>query len=224
MASHDGNVSDSSSLSSVLDDPPPKKRVKGGAGADKKKNSGGAAAPQQSSDEAEVKKLQSQLVKCGVRKIWAFELKRYGDDAKAKIRHLKGILRDIGMDGRFSESRAREIKERRELLADLEAVQEMDRNWGLHGSSGRPSRSLQHKKSLKEPSSDEEEEEEGADDAGMTEKKNGAKKNGSGDEGNENGGSDDDNDDAPKTWAKNRSAARRADFPFLGSGSESDSD
>ncbi|CAK7199800.1 hypothetical protein SEUCBS139899_002486 [Sporothrix eucalyptigena] len=202
---------DSDSLSSVIDDPPPKKKK------------GTTLASTLSPDEAEVKKLQGQLVKCGVRKIWAFELKSYGDDAKAKIRHLKGMLRDIGMDGRFSESRAREIKERRELEADLEAVQEMDRNWGTHGSSGRPSRSRQYK-SLKEESSDDDENEGegggGGHNAG-DEDDGDAKKERKGRPAGENNEDDDDEEDAaPKTSRR----SRFGDLAFLGSDSESDSD
>jgi len=102
--------------------------------------------------EAEIKALQSQLVKCGVRKIWGFELKQYGEDGKAKIRHLQGMLKDVGMTGRFSEQRAKEIKEARELKADLDAVMEGESKWGLE--SGRRNRG--QRKSFKE-SSDEDE-------------------------------------------------------------------
>lgn len=73
------------------------------------------------------------------------------------------MLKDAGMVGRFSESRAKEIKEMRELQADLEAVQEGDQSWGL--TSGRRSRGAAVKKSMKLPSDsddDEDEEDEGA--------------------------------------------------------------
>ncbi|KAJ2981709.1 hypothetical protein NQ176_g1863 [Zarea fungicola] len=100
------------------------------------KKSGSAAEPTDP-QEAEIKKLQSQLTKCGVRKLWHHELKDC-HDARSKIRHLKKMLADIGMEGRFSEAKAREIKETRELLADAEAAQEMDRLWGK--DSGRSSR------------------------------------------------------------------------------------
>ncbi|KHJ32421.1 putative transcriptional regulator [Erysiphe necator] len=82
-------------------------------------------------EEMTLKKLQSQLRKCGVKKIWHFELKEYGEDTRAKINHLQKALKDIGMQGRFSEAKAREIKESRELKADLEAVKEGDMKWGL---------------------------------------------------------------------------------------------
>ena len=106
-----------------------------------------------SPDDQELKKLQGQLVKCGVRKIWQFELKQYGDNSKAKIRHLRKMLTDIGMEGRFSEAKAAAIKEQRELMADLLAVQEGDRHWGV---SGRASRSRTKMSYKAEPGSDEE--------------------------------------------------------------------
>jgi hypothetical protein len=155
-------------------------------------------------DDAEIKKLQSQLVKCGIRKIWAFELKSYGDDSRAKIRHLRDMLRDAGMDGRFSETKAREIKERRELQADLEAVTEMNSHWG----AGRASRSRGAKPSkaqLKEVSHDDEDV-----DAQKEEKD---AKHGDEDEESEDG----------KVYSKARGVSRaQADLAFLGDESESD--
>ncbi|KAK2049622.1 transcriptional regulator [Colletotrichum somersetense] len=128
----------SSELSDVIDEPPKPKRKKKEAGAGSKvpKQKKASAGPD-NLDDAEIKKLQSQLVKCGIRKIWGFELKQYGDNTKAKIKHLRDMLRGVGMDGRFSEAKAKEIKERRELEADLEAVQEMNANWGVGGRSSR---------------------------------------------------------------------------------------
>lgn len=105
--------------------------------------------------EAEVKRLQSQLTKCGVRKLWHNELKQYGDDMKGKIRHLKKMLADVGMDGRFSEAKAREIKETRELLAEAEAAQEMNRLWGME-EGGRRSRGKSRGKTIIESGSDDE--------------------------------------------------------------------
>ncbi|KAI1804469.1 hypothetical protein F4811DRAFT_552845 [Daldinia bambusicola] len=185
----ESNANDSDSdLSSVVDDPPPKKR--------KPREPKGAAKPKQtkelSADETEIKKLQGQLVKCGVRKIWGIELKKYGDDSKAKIRHLKGMLRDIGMEGRFSEAKAKEIKERRELMADLEAVTEMNRNWGS-GAGGRASRSKATKKTLKEESDDE-----------------------------DNTKDEEDEDEKEEAKGNSRVSKRMAALAFLGSDSESD--
>ena len=58
------------------------------------------------------------------------------------------------MEGRYSAEKARQIKEERELKADLEAVQAGEKLWGQHGSdeeddggkeeakTGRPKRRL----------------------------------------------------------------------------------
>ncbi|TLS23212.1 uncharacterized protein PpBr36_06462 [Pyricularia pennisetigena] len=152
-----------SSMSIVYDEPPKRKKGKSKGPAEPKakkaakasSNKKTAAADAASPDELEIKKLQGQLVKCGIRKIWAFELKQYGDDTKAKIKHLRGVLRDIGMDGRFSEAKAREIKEMRELAADLEAVQEMDKAWGVGGRASRSrAAASKTKKKLAEDSED----------------------------------------------------------------------
>ncbi|KAI0155090.1 hypothetical protein GGR52DRAFT_256044, partial [Hypoxylon sp. FL1284] len=187
--------SDSELSSVILDDPPPKKR--------KSKEPKAASKPKQtkepSGDEGEIKKLQAQLVKCGIRKIWGFELKKYGDDSKGKIRHLRGMLRDAGMEGRFSEAKAKEIKERRELMADLEAVTEMNRNWGTGGRAGRASRSKATKKSFKEES----------------EREDDAKEDQDGEE-------EDENEDEAEPKANPRVSKRMADLAFLGDDSESD--
>ncbi|KAI0904458.1 hypothetical protein F4824DRAFT_456285 [Ustulina deusta] len=189
-----------SSLSSVLDEPPPKKRK--GKGAKEAPKPKGPMSKELTGDEAEIKKLQGQLVKCGVRKIWGIELKKYGSDGKAKIRHLRDMLRNVGMDGRFSEAKAREIKERRELMGELEAVNEMNELWGLEGRSGRASRSKVVHKSLKEESDEDD---------------------------NDNDKNNDDeqepdgqNDEDSKVKANSRVSKRMADLAFLGSESESE--
>ncbi|KAH9222198.1 hypothetical protein DL95DRAFT_286340 [Leptodontidium sp. 2 PMI_412] len=153
-----------SEMSIVLDPTPKPKRQRAPKGEKKAKEpkapkakaaSKAKTAADLSPDEAQIKTLQSQLGKCGMKKIWQFELKQYGDDSKAKIRHLQNVLKEIGMTGRYSDARAREIKEMRELQADLEAVKEGDKAWGLE--SGRRSRGAV-KKSLKEPSDEDDEE------------------------------------------------------------------
>ncbi|KAI4151152.1 MAG: hypothetical protein LQ340_003672 [Diploschistes diacapsis] len=80
-------------------------------------------------DTEEIKRLRSWLVKCGIRKMWARELKPY-DTPKEKIRHLKEMLADAGMTGRYSTEKAAKIRETRELKADLEAIQAFDKRWG----------------------------------------------------------------------------------------------
>ena len=135
----------------IIDDEPRlklKKQSKVEATSSSKATKPKAAQKDLSPDEIQVKTLQSQLTKCGVRKIWGIELKKFGDDNLKKIRHLQGMLRDVGMTGRFSEQRAREIKELRELQADLEAVQEGDSKWGLQSGT----RVRAQRKSLRETS------------------------------------------------------------------------
>ncbi|KAH7369714.1 hypothetical protein BKA65DRAFT_3907 [Rhexocercosporidium sp. MPI-PUGE-AT-0058] len=167
------DVGSESEMSIVLDPTPKPKRQRAPKGEKKNKEPKAPKAPKAkaaakaksttelSPDEAQIKTLQSQLGKCGMKKIWQFELKQYGDDSKAKIRHLQNVLKDIGMTGRYSDARAREIKEMRELQADLEAVKEGEKAWGLE--SGRRSRGAAVKRSMKVASDEDDESgEEGA--------------------------------------------------------------
>ena len=135
---------DSSELSDVDDTAPkPKAKRKKALGkaaakgpATKKKRVSKEAGADLTPDEAELRKLQGQLVKCGVRKIWGVELRKYADDARAKIGHLQGMLRDIGLEGRFSEAKAESIRTRRELMADIEGLTEMNTNLKDTGRRG----------------------------------------------------------------------------------------
>ncbi|KAI3325696.1 hypothetical protein HD806DRAFT_521212 [Xylariaceae sp. AK1471] len=180
-----------SSLSSVLDEPPARKRKgKDSKAASKSKPS---ASKELTGDETEIKKLQGQLVKCGVRKIWGIELKKYGGDTKARIQHLRDMLHAVGMDGRFSEAKAREIKERRELMGELEAVNEMNELWGVESPRGRVARSKSVRKSMKEESDEDEEK-------SKTE----------------------DEEEEAKVKINPRVSKRMADLAFLGSESESE--
>ena len=165
-----------------------------------------------SGDEAEIKKLQGQLVKCGVRKIWGIELRAHGDDSRAKIRHLRGMLADAGMTGRFSEARAREIKERRELLADLEAVSEMNNLWGSAAARGRSSRS---RTAAAPPSSETNNKKTKAAAAAASDDEDNDD-----DEGAEN--AEDDEEVEGNGTAKARVSKRMADLAFLGDESESE--
>ncbi|KAL1968229.1 hypothetical protein VTN77DRAFT_2064 [Rasamsonia byssochlamydoides] len=130
-----------SEMSVVLDEPPKpqQKRQKSADAPTKKGKRKGAVKvdPNLDPDQAEIKRLQGWLVKCGIRKMWSRELAPY-DTAKAKIKHLKKMLEDAGMKGRYSLEKARQIRERRELQADLELVQEGARRWGT-GSAGEES-------------------------------------------------------------------------------------
>lgn len=132
-------ASDSDSeMSVVLDEEPEPKRQrqKKSTGTTSGTTAGKAKkAPAKAKDadadpnRAEIKRLQGWLIKCGIRKMWARELAPY-DTPKAKIKHLKDMLKNAGMEGRYSLEKARQIKEERELREDLEMVQEGAKRWG----------------------------------------------------------------------------------------------
>ncbi|KGQ10874.1 hypothetical protein BBAD15_g3775 [Beauveria bassiana D1-5] len=206
--------------SDVIDEPPTSKRKKTKkepgqkapkaakpAKAATKKTSSRAAEP---SDplEADIKKLQGQLTKCGVRKLWHHELKGCAD-ARAKIRHLKKMLADVGMEGRFSEAKAREIKETRELLADAEAAQEMNRLWGMD-SGRRKNRSKSRGTKATESDGSDTDNDTGHHDGGKDDDED-EKQNGNGEE----------EDDEDVGFAARRRRAH-ADLAFLGDDSDSD--
>jgi len=128
-----------SEMSDVKDEPPPSRKKRQKESAPTKSKAKPATKSMSKSkanikteatpDEAEIKRLQGWLIKCGIRKLWGKELATYST-AKAKINHLKGMLKEAGMEGRYSVEKASAIKERRELAADLEAVTEGNKNWG----------------------------------------------------------------------------------------------
>ncbi|KAI6794492.1 hypothetical protein KC363_g7361 [Hortaea werneckii] len=132
-------VDDESEMSEVFDEPPAKKkRQKKSTSPSEskpkttKKPSARPAAKggkELTADEEEIKRLQGQLLKCGIRKVWGKELKKFETD-KAKIKHLKSMLEDVGMTGRFSAEKAKQIKEQRELAAELESAKEFNDTWG----------------------------------------------------------------------------------------------
>lgn len=64
--------------------------------------------------------FKSLIVACGVRKVWSKELKDM-EKPSAQISHLRKLLSDLGMKGRFSMEQAKAIKERRELAKELGA-------------------------------------------------------------------------------------------------------
>lgn len=139
-------------MSVLIDEEPKPKRSRKSATTEPKskttKGTKGKKAPQQPLDpeSEEIKRLQGWLVKCGIRKMWFKELAPF-DSGKAKIKHLKAMLTDAGMSGRYSDAKAEQIKEERELRADLEAVQQGDKLWGQAATeedpnTGRPKRRL----------------------------------------------------------------------------------
>lgn len=64
--------------------------------------------------------MQSLVVACGVRKVWAKEFKGL-DTPAAQIARLRALLAELGMTGRMSLEQARAIREKRELAQELGA-------------------------------------------------------------------------------------------------------
>lgn len=62
----------------------------------------------------EIAKLKSQLAQCGIRKQWNKVLGPMDTDSD-RVDYLKQLLADVGITGRFSAKKARQIMERREL-------------------------------------------------------------------------------------------------------------
>ncbi|KAK2744014.1 hypothetical protein FQN57_004467 [Myotisia sp. PD_48] len=145
-ASHPDSESE---MSVLLDEEPKPKRknppIRSSSGSQNTSKTKKLSKPDLDPDQAEIKRLQGWLVKCGIRKMWFRELAPY-ETPKAKIRHLKEMLKDAGMEGRYSLDKANQIREERELKADLETVQEGAKRWGKMDQpeetkeSGRPSR------------------------------------------------------------------------------------
>ncbi|KAK0800696.1 hypothetical protein LTR02_010060 [Friedmanniomyces endolithicus] len=132
---------DESDFSSVLDDPPPKKKRQqkstspSATSKSKKPAKPVKAGKELSPDEEEMKRLQGWLLKCGIRKVWSKELAKF-DTSKQKIKHLKSLLDDVGFTGRYSNERATQIKEARELTAEIEAAKEFNDKWGQKKEDG----------------------------------------------------------------------------------------
>jgi hypothetical protein len=146
-----GDASDSD-MSSLIDESPVKKRQKKAPAEKSSKGKPKAtkapktkATPKSKAeddpDQAEIKRLQSWLVKCGIRKVWGKELAKC-DTPKEKIKHLKNMLKDAGMDGKYSNEKAAQIKEQREFAKDLEEIQAGALAWGESEKTdaGRPRR------------------------------------------------------------------------------------
>ncbi|QIW95982.1 hypothetical protein AMS68_001500 [Peltaster fructicola] len=135
---------DDSDMSVLIDEPPPRKRQskKKASPAPKKrqKTSKNSGTPL-STEEEQIKTLQSQLVKCGVKKLWHRELAAC-ETPQDKIKHLK-----------------EQIKEARELAADMESAKDYQKKWGADGDTGRGRRRRTTTKSL---AIDEDSEEEAA--------------------------------------------------------------
>lgn len=114
------DVGSESDMSVLLDEAPKPKKKKAANG---KAAKAPAEKKEPSAHEKDIKVLKEQLKKCGVTKVWQFEFKKVEADTDLKkINHLKKWLKDVGIEGRFSEAKAEEIKVKRELAADLESI------------------------------------------------------------------------------------------------------
>jgi hypothetical protein len=147
-----GDMSESEMSSLIDESPVKKKRQKSSEKPSKEKKAKAAKAPKATKaktttkadddpDQAEIKRLQGWLVKCGIRKLWGKELASF-DTPREKIRHLKSMLSDAGMEGKYSVEKAAQIKEKREFAKDLEAIQAGAASWGKQETTatGRPRR------------------------------------------------------------------------------------
>ncbi|GBC07539.1 hypothetical protein RclHR1_07520003 [Rhizophagus clarus] len=72
-------------------------------------------------NEKRIKTLKSFINKCGVRKNWSRELADCGTDS-SKIKKLKKILEDLGIEGRPTLEKCKKVKKSRELEAELKAM------------------------------------------------------------------------------------------------------
>ncbi|KAK5129408.1 hypothetical protein LTR08_003295 [Meristemomyces frigidus] len=129
-----------SEMSVLIDNTPPKKKrpkksTSPSATKETTKETAKPAKPAKelTPDEEEIKRLQGWLVKCGIRKVWGVEMKKY-ETPKAKIKHLKSMLDDVGMTGRYSVEKASQIREARELEVEIEAAKEFNNKWGQEGT------------------------------------------------------------------------------------------
>ncbi|KLO05307.1 hypothetical protein SCHPADRAFT_933695 [Schizopora paradoxa] len=196
-----------SEMSILIDEPPPKKRKKRASdetSKEKKSIKEKKPATDTSPAEEQIKKLKSLVVACGVRKQWARELEDC-ETTSQQINHLKKLLTDLGMKGRFSMEQAKTIKQKRELAKEIQDVREFAEK---HAGEGRVSRSA-NKSANK----------------GAKSKK--ALQNSDDDRDDENGGSEDDEEEGGNETNKNKSHRRKVNahrsiMAFLGDQSDSD--
>ncbi|KAJ1864522.1 hypothetical protein LPJ78_003329 [Coemansia sp. RSA 989] len=64
--------------------------------------------------------LKSYIGKCGVRKVWSKELAEM--NTAQQVQHLKSMLADLGMVGRPTLEKCKKIKAKRDLQAELDAI------------------------------------------------------------------------------------------------------
>ncbi|KAJ2474807.1 hypothetical protein IWW56_005707 [Coemansia sp. RSA 2131] len=116
----DGSDNEEDEFSDVMDKEPPKS-------SRPKKREFTSTSPQTtkrakttSGNETTITNLKSYITKCGLRKVWAKELKNM--NGAQQIRHLKTILDGLGMTGRPTLEKCKKIKAKRDLQAELEEM------------------------------------------------------------------------------------------------------
>lgn len=72
-------------------------------------------------DNDQIKQLKMYISKCGVRKAWKKELEGLSTD-KQIIARLKSILEELGMEGRPSLSKCKEIRDKIEAEKEMECL------------------------------------------------------------------------------------------------------
>ncbi|POW05997.1 hypothetical protein PSHT_10531 [Puccinia striiformis] len=102
----------------VNDDPNKEDDKPGCSPQAKKTGKGKKAAVPVDKDEERIKKLKGFVVACGVRKQWKREFATCKTN-KEQIERLTKILDGLGMTGRLSMAKAKEIKARRDLEAEV---------------------------------------------------------------------------------------------------------
>jgi len=76
--------------------------------------------------------IQSLVVACGVRKVWAKELKDC-ETTSQQISHLRRMLMELGMKSRFSMEQAKAIRKERELAKEIRAFASLRRSMPAKG-------------------------------------------------------------------------------------------
>lgn len=73
-----------------------------------------------SAKEASIDRLKGYIVKCGVRKRWKKELE--GLNETQSVLRLEQILRELGMEGRPTLEKCKDIKARKEFEEEMKAL------------------------------------------------------------------------------------------------------
>ncbi|KAJ1959666.1 hypothetical protein IWQ62_004523 [Dispira parvispora] len=118
----DTSVDEESELSDVPTTPRPRKKarvVESPAETEKKKPSRKSKEPL-SKDEQKIASLKSYIRMCGIRRVWSQDLN--GLSPKEQIRKLQQQLQTLGVEGRPTIAKCKQVAYQRELKAECESV------------------------------------------------------------------------------------------------------